>query len=996
MFAIVAIAALTLACLSSFTSPTRANATTSYLIDAGQLTITLRDDGRVTGLTSKIDGADHVAAGHIVSLIRLLVDDAPQEPTSVTYDSASSTYTFDFSATDVQVDVKVLSNTDYASFEVTDVTAPSGVEVEALLWGPLTTSIAHTVGETAGVVYNDEFAIGIHALNDKTIGGWPIELDNLNYFDGSGPNRFPVHMNAAARTSWGSLLQAYSWDYTKPRTRTIGIPSVTGNYMPNQPVPALAGSEGELVGSKIALFGSWTPNVLPTIERIQLGEGLYHGTINGKWQKTAQETTQSYLVVRDLTAANMAQAAQYANQAGLGTVYSLDGLSGPWQSDGHYVFRSNLGTSDAAVKTAVDTAAAYGVKFAAHTLSDFISGADPYVKPVPHAALAKAGQATLTRPLDGASTDIYVSAAAPFQNGKGKVVQIDNELMSFATISAVSETEWKLSGGSRSGFGTAATSHATGATISRLWLNQYGGLLGGHDLIDDISGRLADAWNNTGTRGMSFDGLEGAFYAEYGPYDLNSFVSNMLDNVADKDGFIAEASTASHNIWGTLSRAGWGERNTSMGQRYVNMTYAERNFQPKMMGWLYLDTYATVGALEYALSKMAAWNAGMAMQSSVLNLSVQPAGYLDKIKQWETARNLGAFTADQRTRMMDMSTYWTLTVVQPGVKWSLQQTDSTGAAIGAAEQVFVGNTAGSQNVALGKPVTFSGSTSQSVAYANDGDASSSGRWVGVNAAGKGWMQIDLGAKVTVSQIKLWQHFGDSRTYHDVVVQLSNDPSFAAGKTVTVFNNDADNSSGLGAGTDPEYAETAAGRSIHVDDVSARYVRFWANGNTVNPYDSWVEAQVFQAPRNVASGITPTFSGPISRSASNATDGSIDTAGWVGLNTAGKGWMQLDLGVTRTINRIKLWQFWGNGRTYHDVVVQLSNDPTFAAGVTTVYNNDVDNSSGLGTGSDTEYAETSDGKAIVVNSVNARYVRFWASGNTTNPYNSWVEAQVFGF
>lgn len=59
----------------------------------------------------------------------------------------------------------------------------------------------------------------------------------------------------------------------------------------------------------------------------------------------------------------------------------------------------------------------------------------------------------------------------------------------------------------------------------------------------------------------------------------------------------------------------------------------------------------------------------------------------------------------------------------------------------------------------------------------------------------------------------------------------------------MFNNDANNSSGLGAGTDAEYAETASGKTIPVSSVNARYVRFWANGNTSNGYDSWVEAQV---------------------------------------------------------------------------------------------------------------------------------------------------------
>lgn len=43
---------------------------------------------------------------------------------------------------------------------------------------------------------------------------------------------------------------------------------------------------------------------------------------------------------------------------------------------------------------------------------------------------------------------------------------------------------------------------------------------------------------------------------------------------------------------------------------------------------------------------------------------------LDAIKQWETARNLGAFTEPQKARFRDLSTNWHLTVVEPGKKWS--------------------------------------------------------------------------------------------------------------------------------------------------------------------------------------------------------------------------------------------------------------------------------------------------------------------------------------
>ena len=97
-----------------------------------------------------------------------------------------------------------------------------------------------------------------------------------------------------------------------------------------------------------------------------------------------------------------------------------------------------------------------------------------------------------------------------------------------------------------------------------------------------------------------------------------------------------------------------------------------------------------------------------------------------------------------------------------------------------------------------------------------------------------------------------------------------------------------------------------------------------------------------------------------------------------------------------ISDIKLWHYYGDGRKYHDVVVKVSDDPTFKTGVTTVYNNDTDGSAGLGTGTSFEYAETSAGFDITVPSVNGRYVRFYSNGNTANSNNHYVELEVYGY
>ncbi len=110
---------------------------------------------------------------------------------------------------------------------------------------------------------------------------------------------------------------------------------------------------------------------------------------------------------------------------------------------------------------------------------------------------------------------------------------------------------------------------------------------------------------------------------------------------------------------------------------------------------------------------------------------------------------------------------------------------------------------------------------------------------------------------------------------------------------------------------------------------------------------------------------------------------------------GRQWAQIDLGAPAKIYGIGLWHFHTQKRAYMDVVVQLSDDPDFKEGVTTVYNNDHDNSSGLGAGKDLAYIETNKGKLIDAKRRVGRYVRLYSNGNTSNEMNHYVEVEVFG-
>jgi len=106
------------------------------------------------------------------------------------------------------------------------------------------------------------------------------------------------------------------------------------------------------------------------------------------------------------------------------------------------------------------------------------------------------------------------------------------------------------------------------------------------------------------------------------------------------------------------------------------------------------------------------------------------------------------------------------------------------------------------------------------------------------------------------------------------------------------------------------------------------------------------------------------------------------------------WIQIDLGAAHTLYAFALWHFHEGDRVYFDVVVRVSDDPEFKS-FSEVFNNDHDNSAKLNEGKDKEYIESYKGKFIDMKEAKGRYVRFYSNGNTSDNFNNYVEAAVFG-
>lgn len=124
----------------------------------------------------------------------------------------------------------------------------------------------------------------------------------------------------------------------------------------------------------------------------------------------------------------------------------------------------------------------------------------------------------------------------------------------------------------------------------------------------------------------------------------------------------------------------------------------------------------------------------------------------------------------------------------------------------------------------------------------------------------------------------------------------------------------------------------------------RYLKLSSNGSTANIHNFYVEVQAFDDNGvNVALGKTSNV----------ATDGAYDnTDAYLYVGT-GNQTFTIDLGSIYKLDYIKVWHYYGDGRTFHDVVVSASID---GVDYDVLFDSNVDG----------EYAETPNGKTIYIN------------------------------
>lgn len=203
-------------------------------------------------------------------------------------------------------------------------------------------------------------------------------------------------------------------------------------------------------------------------------------------------------------------------------------------------------------------------------------------------------------------------------------------------------------------------------------------------------------------------------------------------------------------------------------------------------------------------------------------------------------------------------------------------------------------------------------------------------------------------------------------------------------------------------------------------MSMVFLSTLAWGAEIDPNEiDWVEAEnlALNKPVNVPEeGADQMVANATWGPKEKATDANRDTNDWMGWDVGDQnreeiGWCEIDLGEIMWIDTMRIWHYYDDGRTYHDVKLAFSKTGAFAGEEVVIFDGEDDNAGKaeswiadvmndddvnfeeFGGG---EYQETPGGRLDHFIPVQVRYIRDWVFGSTSNLAVHWVEIEAYSF
>jgi len=585
----------------------------------------LDKQGAVSELTDLTHQVNY-ASGEQSFLLGIKTDGKVLNPVGFELRSEGLTYRF---RGNLSVDLGIRNKGTYLRLEVLQVS--NGEKIEAIVWGPIHTTIKESVGEFVGVVRNQSFAIGIQALNVKTTGG--ALIDDQGYVPPRGSTALP--------TQHGSSLQAFCIDRTRPQK--IMVWNGFGN------TEVVSNPDFGIVGSAIALFGTETGQALDLIGQIEFEEGLPHILIDGEWVKNSPLAGRPY-IISNFGESTVDRMLDFTEKVGFYSLYH----SHPFKNWGHFdLLPSLFPNGRRGMKDCVEKARERNIRMGVHTLTNFITTNDPFVSPVPHQGLACYAVTAITKHVGKEDTEIPIEDSTCYhQKTTLQTVRIGEELIRFSGISE--DPPHTLLNCQRGAFGSTASSHRKGERIARLIDHPYKTFYPNMDLQNEIIDNLVDFFNETGVSHLDFDGHEGAYSTGYGDASKDYFALRFLEGVDHM--VVNGTSQSSHFYWHLNTYMNWGEpwyggmRESQNEIRFNNQATLERNYQPNMLGWFWYREGTTLEEMEWMLARAAGWNAGYALVVNPGDIltNKNTGDVIEAIRVWEEAKNRKIFNEEQQ------------------------------------------------------------------------------------------------------------------------------------------------------------------------------------------------------------------------------------------------------------------------------------------------------------------------------------------------------------
>ncbi|WP_240312741.1 hypothetical protein [Flavihumibacter solisilvae] len=503
------------------------------------------------------------------------------QPVKALYANENKTLALNYSNGSV-AKITIQSEEKYFKLTLQSLTPRRGIDV--IQWGSFHTNITNLLGEIIGVSRDTStavnYAIGILALNDNTIGGLAETIGDAAPFQyiihSPDPGRYPLpdslhegqvftlggngisdvafyahkepwyrimYGNAALVDDKGRISIAYqSRERSFEREISFSlIPNMaanTPNHLQVQPLPGV-----DFIGSSVALWGSADSTaLLDVVQDIVLSEGLPYPAINGKWVKDPA----SYVPDAITSGGLYDSIISYTSRLGLKTISLYDqGFLRPDRSNDGYIdgkeFKNKplkLTAGNVSHKEFAGMAAKHSITIGRTSITNSLAPGTKDASPVPADSLCYQQKRLLAKSINANDTVIIVDDPTHLEEiasweghaANLNMIKIGKELIHYLGVS--DSRPYRLLNVKRGYWNTIPSNHSNGDTIYKLQVTLnygYDGVIPNMQLQDKIAEYYADVCFINGLRYYDFDGQEFLFNNGHGYYSAKRFFHKMFD-----------------------------------------------------------------------------------------------------------------------------------------------------------------------------------------------------------------------------------------------------------------------------------------------------------------------------------------------------------------------------------------------------------------------------------------------------------------------------------